>query len=184
MKIPQGAKRVFQGVIFDVYQWPQKMFDGSLATFEAFKRADSSAVITVVGDKILIQKQEQPDSKKSYVSLPGGRNDENEDPLDGAKRELLEETGYVSEDWELLYTREPFYKAEWTMYYYVARKCQYQQEPKLDGGEKITNTLISLEEFIILSENPDFYEPDFTNFLLRLRLDPKKLEEFKNLLFK
>src|SRR5215467_9321922 len=32
--IPEHAERVFQGKIFDVYQWPQKLYDGSTATFE------------------------------------------------------------------------------------------------------------------------------------------------------
>ena len=27
-KIPNNAKRVFKGVIFDVYQWEQEVFDG------------------------------------------------------------------------------------------------------------------------------------------------------------
>ncbi len=40
MKIPPNAKRVFKGIIFDVYQWQQKMFDGSKETFEMLKRAN------------------------------------------------------------------------------------------------------------------------------------------------
>ena len=32
--IPENAKKVFTGQVFDVYQWEQEMFDGSKATFE------------------------------------------------------------------------------------------------------------------------------------------------------
>lgn len=34
MKIPSTAKRVFKGIIFDVYRWEQEMFDETTSTFE------------------------------------------------------------------------------------------------------------------------------------------------------
>ena len=37
MKVPKQAKRVFKGVIFDVYQWEQEMFDGTKEIFEKLK---------------------------------------------------------------------------------------------------------------------------------------------------
>ena len=57
-KIPEHAKKVFEGVLFDVYQWEQECFDGSHATFEAVERLGSVNVIPVVGDKILINDEE------------------------------------------------------------------------------------------------------------------------------
>ena len=33
MKLPEQAKKVFDGEIFDVYQWDQEMYDGSTETF-------------------------------------------------------------------------------------------------------------------------------------------------------
>lgn len=35
--IPSFAKKVFKGIMFDVYQWQQKMFEGKLETFEKMK---------------------------------------------------------------------------------------------------------------------------------------------------
>ena len=63
-KIPVGAKCVFRGVVFSVWQWKQKMFDGSFAIFEKLKRPDTVNVIAIVGPKILLLKQKQPDWKK------------------------------------------------------------------------------------------------------------------------
>tara|TARA_Y100000031_G_C8045433_1_gene303670 strand:- start:344 stop:646 length:303 start_codon:yes stop_codon:yes gene_type:complete len=83
--LPENAKRVFKGVIFDVYQWEQEMFDGSFDTFERLKRPDTAQVIPVVGDKILVQVQKQPNMIKSCFSLPGGRCEEGEDPMVAAK---------------------------------------------------------------------------------------------------
>jgi ADP-ribose pyrophosphatase len=177
-KIPPQAKRVFQGVIFDVYQWEQEMFDGSKSTFEKLRRSNTVEVIPIVGDKILIQEQEQPE-KKSFISLPGGRADEGEQPQETGKRELLEETGYGSEDWELWEQLEPYNKIDWTIYWYIARDCKKVQEPQLDAGEKITTKLITFDELVALSDDKNFYGGELAMKLLRLRLEPEKLEVFR-----
>ena len=59
--IPPDAKKVFSGVLFDVYQWEQKMFDGSVATFEKLKRPDTVVVFPVLPNgRIILTEQEQP----------------------------------------------------------------------------------------------------------------------------
>ncbi|MBU4368171.1 NUDIX domain-containing protein [Patescibacteria group bacterium] len=114
-QLPTSAKMVFKGEIFEVWQWKQKMFDGSIQTFEKLRRTNTAQVIPAVGDKILIQIQEQPDRKKSFNSIPGGRCDWGEEPLIAAKRELLEETGYISDDWTLWREENPIGKIIWTV---------------------------------------------------------------------
>src|SRR5258708_26560324 len=92
MKIPKVAKQVFKEQIFQVYQWQQKMFDGSFKTFEKIKRQDTVVIIPIVGNKIVILKQKQPNTGW-YYSEPSGRMDKaNESPKAAALRELLEET--------------------------------------------------------------------------------------------
>lgn len=46
--VPDAAQHVFEGMIFDVYQWPQKLFDGSEHTFEMLKRPDTVVVKIVM----------------------------------------------------------------------------------------------------------------------------------------
>lgn len=181
-KLPPQAKQVFKGIIFDVYQWGQKMFDGSTETFEMLKRPDTVEVITVVGDKILVGEQEQP-SIAPFVSLPGGRVESGEEPLAAAKRELLEETGYASADWEHWLSFDPYQKIEWSIHWYIARDAKKMQEPHLDAGEKITAKLISFDGFIKLSVYERFWGGEFQAALLRMRLDPVKLAAFKKKLF-
>jgi 8-oxo-dGTP pyrophosphatase MutT (NUDIX family) len=182
-KLPKNAKRVFKGEIFEVYQWPQKMFDGSIETFEMLKRADTAGVIAVVDDKILILNQKQPDNPKAFYSLAGGRREKGETALNGAKRELLEETGYVARDWHLLNKVSPMGKVVWTSYTYIARDCIFWQPPHLDAGEKITTKLIDFDEFLALADESDFYEPELVNYMLRARADKKIYKKFHKLLF-
>lgn len=181
-KLPPQAKQVFKGVIFDVYQWEQEMFDGSKQIFEMLKRPDTVEVITVVGDKILLGEQEQP-TIAPFVSLPGGRVDGGEEPLAAAKRELLEETGYASDDWEHWLSFEPHQKIEWSIHCYIARGAKMVQDPHLDAGEKITTKLVSFDDLLKLFDNERFWGSKFQAALLHMRLDPVKLADFKKKLF-
>lgn len=182
--LPVGAKLVFKGVIFDVWQWKQKMFDRSYATFENLKRADTVNVIAVIGQKILLLKQKQPDWKRYKNTLAGGRVDEGESPLEAAKRELLEESGYVSNEWKLWKKQNPYNKLIWTVYTFVAHNCYQKQKPEKDAGERIKPVLVTFEEFLKLSDNPDFYEKELVGVLHRARYDKKYQKELYNLFFK
>lgn len=181
--IPPSAKMVFKGVIFEVWQWQQAMFDGTTATFERLRRPDTAQIIAVVDDKILVQTEEQPDATVPFTSIPGGRIDEGEEPLAGAKRELLEETGYASDDWTLWKEVDPVGKLDWTIYTYIARDCRTGGAPHLDAGEKISSRLVSFDEFLSLADDPLFYSPELVSSLLRMRLDESKKEEFRKMLF-
>lgn len=144
--IPEGAELKFQGMIFGVYQWQQKLFDGSEHTFEMLKRTDTVNAICVVDGKILVIDDEQPHLGLRQ-SFPGGRVDDTDDSTEFAiKREVLEETGYSFENWKLVKVFQPYRKVEWFVYTYVAWGQSGLQEPHLDPGEKINIRTISFED--------------------------------------
>lgn len=181
--MPPDAKMVFKGVIFEVWQWEQKMFDGSVRTFERLKRPNTVEVLAVVDDKITIQDQEQPDSGQ-FISVPGGRCDPEEEPKTAAMRELLEETGYVSDDWELLSEEMPSGKMEWTLYNFVARNCVKKQEAESEAGEKISSRLVTFDELLQLSDESNFRSTGIRTLLWRARLDQKERDKLYRALFK
>ncbi len=181
--LPKGAKRVFKGKIFCVYQWRQRMYDNTLKTFEMLTRPDTVEVIALQGKKILIQIQEQPHHRRSFISLPGGRMDPNESPLAAAKRELLEETGYASRDWHIWQRLHPWLKIAWTNHIFIARNCKLVAEQKLDAGEKISIRFITVNEFLALADNARFRSTLLLPLLYRMRLYPKERKAFQKLLF-
>ncbi len=182
MKIPPTAKRVFKGVIFDVYQWEQELFDGSTTTFEMLKRPHTLEVIATKGDKIIILEQEQPYQGR-FLSLPGGRAEEGETELESAKRELLEETGLVSDQWILLKSYSPATKIDWSIHLFVARNCKLHAQPHLDGGEKIVPRELFFEEFVDRLCTRELKATELAFDVLMMMREPRQLEEFRKQIF-
>lgn len=181
--MPPTAQCVFKGKTYEVWQWEQEMYDGTKKTFEVVKRAGTVSIIALVGEKIILQKQEQP-HRAPFLSLPGGRCDEGEDHYEAAKRELLEETGCSSAQlsfWKTI--PSPYSTILRESHYYIAKECQTVDATKFDNGEKIENSLITFEEFLLLSENDLFRDADLARLLLRLRLNADAQNEFRKVLF-
>ncbi len=177
--LPKNAKKVFKGVIFDVYQWELPGYDGKMRTFEKVKRPDTAMVIAVTEDgKIILGREEQP-GKESSLGLVGGRIDEGEDPLGAAKRELLEETGYEGKEWALFDAFQPVSKMEWVIYTFIAKGCHKVAEQDLDGAEKIDLLLVSFDEFVEMILRNELDEKELKIRFLEAKLDPAKMAEIK-----
>lgn len=171
--IPPHAKCVFKGVLFDVYQWEQKLFDGSTATFEKVKRReDTVTIIPVTADKKFIIIYEEQPGAKPFVSVPAGRMYEHEDPMDAAKRELLEETGYAPKRLMLWDSFQPSGHIEWAHYIFIAHGCEKIRPQHLDAGEKIKLRAVSLQQFIRTASRDDFRAKDVSLKMLRALMFP------------
>lgn len=182
MKIPKQAKKVFTGVMFDIYQWPQKMYDNSTATYEMIKRHDTIEVIPVMGEKIVLIYEQQPTLPAKY-GVVGGQKDESETSLACAKRELLEETGLISDDWELIKKFYPYNKIDWIISRYIARNCKKVSVQKLDPGEKIEIKPVTFKKFMNIIVDENFRSKDVTTDILIME-HQGKLGKFKQKLFK
>jgi ADP-ribose pyrophosphatase len=82
----------------------------------AIVRHGGSSVMLAVDDRdrVLLVKQFRLPAEKELWEIPAGRLDPGEKPLDTAKRELLEETGYSAKKWKRLasYWPSPGYVSE------------------------------------------------------------------------
>lgn len=136
-RIPTEATKVFSGVVYDVYHWRQKMFDGREETFEMLRRPDTVHVIVVHDDKIMAITDTQP-GRTPQFKLPGGRHDvATETELDCAKREVYEETGLRCASWKLLHAVQPAPKIDYAVYTFVASNVTAQDAPQADAGGEI-----------------------------------------------
>lgn len=179
--IPKHAKKVFKGVIFDVYQWKQKMYDGTTETFEKAKRQDTVIVFPVLDSgKVLLTKQSQP-GVKSFIGGMGGRVDPGEDILEAAKRELLEESGYEAKEFVLWKSLQPQRKIEWAVYVFIAKKLKKVSDLKLDSGEKIKVISVSFDKFLEIASKSDFYEKEIIKDALRAYLDKGERRKLQRL---
>lgn len=179
--IPNNAKKVFGGVLFDVYQWEQELFDGTKTLFEKLKRPDTVVVFPVLDDgKIILTEQEQP-GKEPFIGATGGRVDEGEDILEAAKRELLEESGYEASEFILWDAQHPTSKIDWVVYTFIAKGLKKVADMNLDAGEKINLKLVDLDEFIEIAINKNFVEKEIIPKLYEAKLHSEKKEELKKL---
>lgn len=181
--IPNNAKLAFNGVIFEVWQWEQKMFDGTYETFERIRRSGAVQILPVIKDKILVQIQKQPDSPAPYHSFVSGTCEENEEPLFTAKRELEEETGLISDKWILWKKINIISKIDWPVYIFIAKNCHFKKNPELDNGEKIENIFIDFSSLLGFIEHPSFYDKEILAIFFKAILDEKERKKFHELLF-
>lgn len=180
--LPKKAKKVFSGKIFDVYQWKQKMFDGSEETFEKLKRPDTVIVFPVLDDgKILLTKQQQP-GKEPFIGAAGGRVDPGENILTAAKRELLEETGYEAKKYTLWKSVQPISKMEWAVYVFIAKDVKKAAEMNLDAGEKIKLLPVSFDKFMKVVLKSSFMEQEIYSDVLEAKYNKTKEKALRKLL--
>lgn len=180
-RIPDHAERVFTGVRFDVYQWEQKLFDGTTTTFEKLRRADTVNVFAVLDDgRILLTKQKQPGTTE-FISLPGGQTDPGETPLATAKRELREETGYEASDWTFWYAIQASTQIDCAGYTFIAHNCVHKGPQRIDGGEEIDVFTVTFDEFLDYVARSDFRDVELALKILRLTATDQ-ISQLKNLI--
>ena len=179
--IPPHARKAFKGILFDVYQWEQEMFDGTKATFEKVKRPDTVIVFPVLSDgKILLTKQEQP-GKLAFIGGAGGRMEEGENPVEAARREMLEESGYEAQEIVLWDAQQPVGKVDWAVYTFIAKGLKKVADLNPDAGEKIELYPVTFDEFLTVSTQDNFAEREIVPLILAALADPAKKAELQKL---
>ncbi len=184
--VPQNAIKVFSGKIFDVWQWEQILFDGSKATFEKITRPDNVQLLGVTEDKKIIFLEEEQPARKKEIKLPMGRRDHGDETAEEcAKREFLEETGFLPEK-IFLWTKKLFHnKIAFWVWRFIGLNCKKVGDQNLDkGGEKIRLRFLTFEEMLELPNDEGFceYSPDFAIELLKAKFIFEKRENLKKIL--
>lgn len=90
---------------------------------------------------------------RSSLELPAGVIEAGEDPIDGARRELLEETGYVANRWEYIgkCATDPSNHSNYA-YLFLARDAYLREKQVLDAEEDIRVHTLPSKEVIAMIE--------------------------------
>jgi ADP-ribose pyrophosphatase len=111
----------------------------------------NSAMIILVNDKnqILFLNEYRPGIKKKTLGFPGGHIEKGESALKSAKRELLEETGYIAKKWKLLfkYTRHGTYNCGQD-FVFIAKVDRIIKGKNIENAQKKWLNIIKIEKLL------------------------------------
>ena len=100
---------------------------------------DAANVIPITSDlDVILVKQFRFGIAKETLEIPGGFIELGEESLIGIQRELSEETGYTSSDWQYLGTLpfNPVYHKNY-IHHYIAQDVELTDQTHFDIGEHI-----------------------------------------------
>jgi len=130
-----ASESVFSGRLLDVRRDKVRLPDGREAVREYVVHSGAVMVLPLFDDGgILIERQYRYAQRRHFYELPAGKIEDGEEDLATAKRELLEETGYIAQSWRHLLTMYPCvaYSTE-RIELYLARELSFLGPAGEDG---------------------------------------------------
>jgi 8-oxo-dGTP pyrophosphatase MutT (NUDIX family) len=100
-----GGERVYDGKIFEVWRETYRFDDGEEAEREVIRHPGAVGIVAHDDEVVwLVRQPREAVGADALLEIPAGKLDEEgEDPLDTARRELGEEIGKAAAEWELLH---------------------------------------------------------------------------------
>lgn len=150
-----SSKVSYEGPLFRVVTEEVKEPGGKGPQRRDVIRHGGSVVVLAVDDAkskrdplILLERQYRHAAGQFLYEIPAGKLDEGEEPLAGAKRELLEETGYQAKHWSKLvrFFASPGFLGEWMQVYVAEGLTPGDAQPEDD--EQIELFAVPLSELL------------------------------------
>lgn len=131
-----------------------------------------AAMICAITDEgeVLLKKEYRYACQEDVIECPAGMFNVGEtDPLMVAKRELLEETGYASDDWTYFgSTWESTSKLTNKMHLFMARNCQRVSEQHLDENEHLDLIRVPMEKAVEMVMNGEINANSTAHLILKV----------------
>lgn len=128
---------VYEGAFLRIRKDRAALPDGSIHGREWVMHPGAAAMLAIGDDgRVLVVRQYRYAMQRVYVELPAGKIDAGENALQTAKRELLEETGYVAREWAHLTQIHPAIGfSNELLDIFVARGLELRDQARPDDGE-------------------------------------------------
>lgn len=98
-----SGELVYDGSLLKVHRDAVLLPDGSRSEREYIRHPGAVAILALFDDgSLLLERQYRYPFGRDFIELPAGKLEPGEPPLETAKRELQEETGYVAAAWSRL----------------------------------------------------------------------------------
>ena len=124
------SEYVFRGKVIDVKRDDVEISNGRKSIREVVEHSGGVTILALKDNgNILFVRQFRYPIKSVSLELPAGKLEQGENPDLAAKRELEEETGYVSDDWiklGFIYTSVGF--CDEKLYLYFVKNLQFKKE--------------------------------------------------------
>lgn len=107
----------------------------------------SVLIICLKGTKVLVQKEYSYPPDEILLQFPGGKLENGEDPINGARRELIEESGLAIREYsELGWLYTDNRRSEARMYVFLATKTENVEKKGGDQEETIISEWVEVEK--------------------------------------
>ncbi|MCU0443558.1 MAG: NUDIX hydrolase [Microscillaceae bacterium] len=164
-KIMSNWQKIDEKYVYEGYRRVlKKTFRLPNETLFDFDIIDNWTFVTVAAltenQEVILVEQFRPGPEKQLISFAEGKVDAGELPLEAARRELLEETGYAAGD--IFFAKEiPEAYTHARKLIFIALNCRLVQAQDLDNEEFIRVFTLDLEAFKALLRNSS--QTNFTN---------------------
>ena len=139
----------YRGRMLKINEDEVRLPDGGTAHREYVLHPGAAIILPLFDDgAVLMERQFRYPVGQHFYELPAGKLESGEPSLETAKRELLEETGYVASEWRELGRLHPCigYSDE-RIDFFLARKLEFRGA-KLDEGEFLETLRVPLPEAV------------------------------------
>ncbi|GAE25447.1 ADP-ribose pyrophosphatase [Halalkalibacter wakoensis JCM 9140] len=165
------TNEIFKGKVIDLEVQEVELPNGKTSSREIVKHPGAVAILPITNEgKIILVRQYRKALGKTIVEIPAGKLEKGEDPLDSARRELEEETGYKTSKLDFLlsfYTSPGF--ADELIHLYITDKLE-KGKTNMDDDEFLDILEVSLEEAEQMVKDQTIHDAKTAYAILYLRM--------------
>jgi len=155
-----ATESIFEGKFFSVERGTFRHDDGEEVRRELVTHPGAVGIVVLDGEHLwLVRQPREAVGVPDLLEIPAGKLDEEgEDPLDTAKRELAEEIGKQAEQWDRLgsFFTSPGFASEEIHLFLATGISDVDERPQVEEDERIDIEIVPLSQLDeILTTNKD-----------------------------